>query len=404
MWPTPARVRGVARVVPRLAAACAGLLFAASIGAGTPTDSDRASAELAELRARIGEVQRRLEAARAEESAAARAVREVEQRIGRVSRGLRDTRSRLRDEERRLAESQRKYAEVSAELEAERRELARQIRSAYLLGRQEQIKLLLNQEDPARVGRTLTYYRYLNHTRLSRIDRVSVALERVAQLQAQIAVQREALAATQAQQASEMQALAEERLAREGLLRKLQAEISEQGDRLAGLQKDERRLEQLVKDLQRALADVEQVASARQPFAKLKRKLPWPVSGELAAKFGERRDVGSLRWRGAFIAAAANQDVRAVASGRVAFADWLRGFGLLIIIDHGNDYMTLYGHNQSLYKEVGDWVEGGDVIAAVGDTGGMARPGLYFELRHRGEPQNPQVWCAGRPDSARASR
>lgn len=400
MRPTPARVR----VVARLAAACAGLLFAASIGAGTPTDPDRASAELAELRARIGEVQRRLEAARAEESAAARAVREVEQRIGRASRGLRDTRSRLRDEERRLAESQRKYAEVSAELEAERRELARQIRAAYLLGRQEQIKLLLNQEDPARVGRTLTYYRYLNHTRLGRIDRVSVALERVAQLQAQIAVQREALAATQAQQASEMQALAEERLAREGLLRKLQAEISEQGDRLAGLQKDERRLEQLVKDLQRALADVEQVASTRQPFAKLKRKLPWPVAGELAAKFGERRDVGSLRWRGAFIAAAANQDVRAVASGRVAFADWLRGFGLLIIIDHGNDYMTLYGHNQSLYKEVGDWVEGGDVIAAVGDTGGMARPGLYFELRHRGEPLDPQVWCAGRPDSARASR
>lgn len=403
MRPAPAR-RGAARAVARLAAACAGLLFAASIGAGTPTDPDRASAELAELRARIGEVQRRLEAARAEESAAARAVREVEQRIGRASRGLRDTRSRLRDEERRLAESQRKYAEVSAELGAERRELARQIRAAYLLGRQEQIKLLLNQEDPARVGRTLTYYRYLNHARLDRIDRVSVALERVAQLQAQIAVQREALAATQAQQASEMLALAEERLAREGLLRKLQAEISAQGDRLAGLQKDERRLEQLVKDLQRALADVEQVASARQPFAKLKRKLPWPVAGKLAAKFGERRDVGRLRWRGTFIAAAANQDVRAVASGRVAFADWLRGFGLLIIIDHGNDYMTLYGHNQSLYKEVGDWVEGGDVIAGVGDTGGMARPGLYFELRHRGEPQNPQAWCAGRPDSTRASR
>jgi len=404
MRPRPAWIRGVARVVPRWAAAVAGLLFAAAIGAGTPSDPDKASAELTELRARIGEVQKRLQAARAEESAAARAVREVEQRIGRAARGLRDTRARLRDEERRLAASQHRYTEVSAELETERGELARQIRAAYLTGRQEQIKLMLNQEDPARVGRTLTYYRYLNHTRLSRIDRVTVALERVAQLQEQIAAQREALAATQAQQASEMQVLAEERLAREGLLRQLQAEIREQGDHLAMLQKDEQRLQQLVRDLQRALADVEQVATARQPFAKLKRKLPWPVSGELAAKFGEHRDVGSLRWRGAFIAAAANQDVRAVASGRVAFADWLRGFGLLIIIDHGNDYMTLYGHNQSLYKEVGDWVEGGDVIAAVGDTGGMARPGLYFELRHKGEPQNPQAWCAGRPDSVRAVR
>jgi len=402
--PRPARVRGGARGI-RLAAAFAGLLFAASVGAEAPTDPAKAGAELSALRARIAAVQKRLAAARAEESAAVRAVREVEQRIGRASRGLRDTRSRLDDEERRLAESQRRYAEVTAELEAERRELARQIRAAYLLGRQEQVKLLLNQEDPTRLGRTLTYYRYLNHTRLSRIDRVMVARDRVAQLQEQIVVQREALAATRAQQASEMQALADERLAREGLLHKLQAEIRDQGDRLAGLEKDEKRLQQLVQELQRVLADVERVATARrQPFAKLKRTLPWPVSGELAAKFNERRDVGSLRWRGAFIAAAANQDVRAVASGRVAFADWLRGFGLLIIIDHGNDYMTLYGHNQSLYREVGDWVEGGDVIAAVGDTGGMARPGVYFELRHKGEPQDPQTWCAGRPDAARAGR
>lgn len=401
--PTPAGIGRAARV-PRLAAVLACLLLAASAGAETATDPDQARAELAALRARIGEVQKRLEAARAEESAAAKAVREVEQRIGRVSRGLRDTRSRLRDEERRLTASQHTYAEVGAVLETERRELARQIRAAYLLGRQEQIKLLLNQEDPARVGRTLTYYRYLNHTRLGRIDRVEAILQRQAQLQEQIAVQREALAATQARQTVAVEALAEERRAREGLLRTLQAEIRDQGDQLADLQKDEKRLEQLVKDLQRALADVERVAAARTPFAKLKRKLPWPVAGELAAKFGERREVGSLRWRGAFVAAAANQDVRTVASGRVAFADWLRGFGLLIIIDHGNDYMTLYGHNQALYKEVGDWVEGGDVIAAVGDTGGMARPGLYFELRHKGEPQNPQAWCAGRPDSARASR
>ncbi|MFA7592566.1 MAG: peptidoglycan DD-metalloendopeptidase family protein [Thiohalobacteraceae bacterium] len=401
----PARtaIRGGARTF-RLVAALAAALFAAASAADIPTDPDRASAELNQLRARIDALQKRLEATRAEESAAAKALREVEQRIGRVSRRLRATRSRLQDEERRLAASQRSYTELSTELEVERQALSHQVRAAYLLGRQEPIKLLLNQEDPARVGRTLTYYRYLNHTRLSRIDRVAVMLEQVAQLQEQIAAQHEALAATQAQQASEKQALAEERLTREGLLSKLQAEVRDQGDHLAGLQKDEQRLGQLVNDLLRALTDVEQVAADRQPFAKLKRKLPWPVAGELAAKFGERRDVGSLRWRGTFIAAAANQDVHAVASGRVAFADWLRGFGLLIIIDHGSDYMTLYGHNQSLYKEVGDWVEGGDVIAAVGDTGGMARPGLYFELRHQGEPQNPQAWCAGRPDAVRARR
>jgi septal ring factor EnvC (AmiA/AmiB activator) len=128
------------------------------------------------------------------------------------------------------------------------------------------------------------------------------------------------------------------------------------------------------------------------------------VAGRLAAGFGERREVGDLRWRGAFITAPANRDVHAVAHGRVAFADWLRGFGLLIIIDHGDDYMTLYGHNQSLYKAVGDTVAPGDVIASVGDTGGMDRNGVYFELRHKGEPQNPQNWCAGAPEAAQAKR
>jgi len=150
--------------------------------------------------------------------------------------------------------------------------------------------------------------------------------------------------------------------------------------------------------------DVSKDDAPRRPFAKLKRKLPWPVAGKLAAGFGDRREVGDLRWRGAFIAASANRDVRAVAHGRVVFADWLRGFGLLIIVDHGDEYMTLYGHNQALYKAVGERVAPGDVVASVGDTGGMDRSGVYFELRHKGEPQNPQNWCAGTPDAAQAKR
>lgn len=367
-------------------------------------DPGAANAELTELRARIGAVQQQLNAARAQESEVAGQLRSVEQRIGHLTRSLRTVKTKLRDEERRLAELQDKYTSVNSELDGERKLLAQQIRAAYLLGRQEQVKLLLNQEDPARLGRTLTYYRYLNHTRLARIDRVETVLQRLAQLQEQIGVQREELSATQAKHAGEMVALAQERNERESLLKKLRADIRSQDDELASLQKDEKRLEQLLAQLQRALADLSPAGKSRQPFAKLKRKLPWPVTGKLEGRFNERRELGNLRWRGAFITAPLNQDVRAVSNGRVAFADWLRGFGLLIIIDHGDDYMTLYGHNQALFKDVGDWVEPGEVIASVGDTGGLAKSGLYFELRHKGDPQNPQNWCAGSPGSAQAKR
>mgnify|MGYP001066249576 CR=1 FL=1 len=384
-------------------------LFALGGASAAAEDPGKAKAELTELRERMGALQDKLNSARSQESSLARDVREVEQRIGALNRTLRDTKIQLRTGEQRLNELQDEYARTSARLENERQLLGRQLRAAYLLGRQEQVKLLLNQEDPARFGRTLTYYRYLNQARLTRIEQVEGMLVELDALQQRIATQREAQAASQERQAAEMAELDQERERRSELLKRLQADIRSQGDELAQMQKNEKRLEQLLKDLQRALAEVAPApppadGGKRQPFAKLKRKLPWPVAGKLKAKFGDRREVGELRWRGAFIAAPASNEVRAVAHGRVAFADWLRGFGLLVIVDHGNDYMTLYGHNQSVFKEVGDTVLPGEVIASVGDTGGMAQTGVYFELRHKGEPLDPLAWCAGKPETTRAAR
>lgn len=384
---------------------CVGLCWlAVAAQAAVPADTKQASTELTELRARIDALQNQLKSSRAQESDLAQEVREVEQRIGDLNRNVRDVQMQLHDGERRLEALQGHYAESIAKLEGERGLLGRQLRAAYLLGRQEQVKLVLNQEDPARMGRALVYYRYLNQARLDRIQQVEAVLVQIDALQQQIDAQRVTLTETQDRQTAEMDTLAEERQRRESLLGKLQAEIRDQGDQLAQMQKDEKRLEQLIKELQRALADVVPTDVPRRPFAKLKRKLPWPVPGKLAAGFGDRRAVGDLRWRGAFIAAPANREVRAVAHGRIVFADWLRGFGLLIIIDHGDDYMTLYGHNQALFKAVGDRVVPGDVIASVGDTGGMDRTGVYFELRHKGEPQNPQTWCAGKPNATQAAR
>lgn len=368
-----------------------------------PNDPGQASAELAKLRERMAELQQQLEAARAQESGLARDVREVEQHIGKLNSSLRDLRKQSHEGERRLSELQDRYADTNVELEAERQWLGRQLRAVYMLGRQEQVKLLLNQEDPALMGRALTYYRYLNQARLTRIGKVETMLQELDQLQQDISNQRDGLAQAEAQQTTELAALDRERGQREALLGKLQTEIRAQGGQLAQLQKDEKRLEKLLKDLQRALADLTP-SGGQQSFAKLKRKLPWPVTGQLAANFGDAREVGNLRWRGAFITAPSGREVQAVARGRVAFADYLRGFGLLVIIDHGDNYMTLYGHNQSLFKQVGEWVAAGEVIASVGDSGGMARTGVYFELRHKGEPVNPANWCAGKPSTAQARR
>lgn len=395
-----------------LAGVCLAVLGGAQ---AAPENPGKAEAELSELRQRMGALQEKLKNAFSQESALTREVREADLRIGSLNRNLREIDAQLSGGERRLNELQNEYAQTSARLETERQLLARQLRAAYLLGRQEQVKLLLNQEDPARFGRTLAYYRYFNQARLTRIDQVEDMLQQLDGLQQRIAAQREAQAASRERQAAEMADLERERQRRGTLLAQLQTEIRSQGDQLTRMQKDEKRLEQLLKDLQRASAKAapaptqEPVPPAvgdgnRQPFAKLKRKLPWPVAGKLTAGFGDRREVGELRWRGAFIAAPASRDVHAVAHGRVAFADWLRGFGLLIILDHGNGYMSLYGHNQSLFKGVGDSVAPGEAIASVGDTGGMAQTGVYFELRHNGEPLDPVAWCAGRPDGARASR
>lgn len=397
-------------------------LAAFGVAAAPADDPGKAKSELSVLRQRMDALQQKLKSAFSQESSLTRELREVEQRVGALSRSLRETDTALSGGERRIEELQDEYAQTSARLEGERRLLAQQLRAAYLLGRQEQVKLLFNQEDPARFGRTLAYYRYFNQARLTRIGQVESMLQQLDGLQQRIAAQREAQAASRERQAAEIAELEQERQRRGTLLAQLQAEIRTQGDQLAHMQKDEKRLQELLQALQRAAAKpapppvdaqpapadsrppVAAAAAKRQPFAKLKRKLPWPVSGRLGARFGERRDVGELRWRGAFIHAPAGREVRAVAHGRVAFADWLRGFGLLVIVDHGNGFMSLYGHNQSLFKGVGDTVAPGEVIAGAGDSGGMAQTGVYFELRHNGEPLDPSVWCAGRPDTAHASR
>lgn len=350
---------------------------------------------LKKLRVRIETLQEKLNETRGRRDDVREEVRGLEQRIGTQMNDLRKTDAQLRTNEKKLADLNARAAREQGNLGAQRQQLARQIYSAYLMGRQEYPKLLLNQENPARVARVVTYYEYLNQARTERISQIQTTLSRLERLEQQIREQRRDLEGLRANQREQKAALETSRARRGELLASLNREVRDQSQRMERLRADEKRLEQLIEELKTVLPDPP-LPSGTTRFAKLRGRLPLPTRGGILARYGAQKNVGNLKWRGLLIGGREGQNVISVYRGRVVFADWLRGFGLLLILDHGDGYMTLYGHNQSLHKGVGDRVEAGEVIASLGNTGDMAQPGLYFEIRQNGEPRDPLIWCRAR--------
>ena len=386
---------GAARL--RWRALLAAVLVSVCVGAGAADDSAAKEAQLKQLRARITELRQHLQTVRERQGDARSGLRQVEQRVGDVSRALHRLQGQIDNQRQRLAALNTKRDHLRATLATQRNLLARQLRSSYMLGRQEQLKILLNQGDPATVQRALVYYDYFNRARTRRIHHALDQLDALRQVQADIEHEQQRLQDLYAEQDKERANLKTERVAREKVLAGLDRELRDKGGRLKSMLRSEQELQQVLQSLQQALSDIPPNQHDTRPFSTLKGKLPWPVGGRIEVAYGSRRSVGNLRWRGVVIAAPRGTEVRAISHGRVAFADWLRGYGLLIIIDHGHGFMTLYGHNQSLYKEVGEWVEAGEPIASVGDSGGQNQSGLYFELRRQGHPLNPRTWCRGKP-------
>jgi len=327
----------------------------------------------------------------------AKALRAAELDIAAASRKLASLRADLATQRTSRRGLKEQTERTNGRLAAEQAALGRQVRSSYITGREELFKLLLSQESPANLGRMLVYYDYYNRARSVRIDAVAAQLQKLDELGAETSRVERELAALESAQANEVAALSKARDERQTLVARLDASIKDDGAAVAKLKAEERRLAELVVQLGELMAGLP--ADGDQPFARLKGKLAWPVQGRLTGDFGQLRDGGPTKWNGVRLEVAAGTAVRAVYRGRVAFADWLAGLGLLLIIDHGGGYMSLYGYNEALLKESGDWVEPGETVAQVGDTGGQARPGLYFEIRYKGEPVNPHQWIASRPAS-----
>lgn len=317
----------------------------------------------------------------------------LEKNINQLHRILKQLNRKLIKQKQKLNSLYGKRNRLRKDVKTQQSLLEKQIMAAYMIGRQEYIKLILNQEDPAVIGRTMSYYEYFNRARVDRIDTSRKSLSVLIETEKQIKTETAALKTIQQQQLAKKEKLDEAARARAVVVAKLQKELTNKTTDLSQLLRDEKRLADLVAKLDEAMPDILTEAGKRTPFAKLKGQLTWPTKGKVQALFGKRRQSSKVKWNGVMITAREGHAVRAISHGRVAFADWLRGYGLLLIIDHGNGYMSLYGHNQSIYIETGEWVEAGETIAGVGKSGGQEQAGLYFEIRHNGKPTNPVNWC-----------
>lgn len=353
--------------------------------------------ELEEVREKISELKRSMDAAAKDRDRLTADLQNAEVAIAEKRRKLKDLERDKAYTEKRRAELDASISQGEAELDRESGELGAQVRAAYMSGDQERLQLLLNQQDPATLGRLMAYYRYLNDYRSININTVTGRIRELAELRSQVAAEEARLGDIAAAQAAEVARLDAAQRERQALLASLKKKIASESKEVERLAAQEKDLSRLIAELTSILSDYP--ISSEDPFVEHKGRLTWPVAGSLVHDFGQPRVGGKLKWNGVVLSAPRGREVRAVYHGRVVFADWLAGMGLLVIVDHGDGYMSLYGYNESTLKNAGDWVAPGDAIATVGDSGGQQQSALYFEIRSGGRPVNPRQWVTRKPGS-----
>lgn len=413
----------------------------------SPAVADQRASTQRELEAAqrdIRELQQRIAKVREEKGAAEQQLAQSDREIARLAQAIDALERQLQQGEEEIARLNSEQQTLLARQSEQQQLVALQIRAAYQSGRQEYLKLLLNQQRPEQFSRNLTYHDYLSRARNAQLSAYQSTLEQLQNVEGELATQHALLAGQRLELQEQRSALDQARAGHQQLVARLSRELGQGDQRLKARQQEQARLEQLLKTIeetlarqareaeqrrllleQRRLAEAQARAAAEQarregpatpasaaprepevvtssaarvdgPFARARGRLPWPVSGPLLAGFGSPRGDERLKWDGVLIGAPAGSPVRAIHDGRVVFADWLRGSGQLLIIDHGDGYLSLYGHNQRLLKQPGDRVRAGETIATVGYSGGQDRPALYFAIRQQGQPSDPRRWCTHR--------
>ncbi|HVS25980.1 MAG TPA: peptidoglycan DD-metalloendopeptidase family protein [Burkholderiales bacterium] len=387
-----------------ICASCFLLVFAPAFPLdAAPPKEELKKEELKQLRGRIEALQQELASAEDEKSEAADALKESERAISEANRKLYELSRQQREINSALATLQTQSRQTESSLRNQQTLLEKLLYQAYIGQQPDYLALLLNGQDPDRLARQLHYYSYISRARADLIARLRGNLNQLATLSTQTREKSDELKAIQREHAAQKRQLEKENAEHQRVLARLSQQITKQRHEIGTLQRNEKRLTRLIERLAKILSEKKapsRLSNSRlpdssldtSPFQQLKGKLNLPVKGELANRFGSPRSDSGLTWKGLFILSPGGQEVKAVAAGRVVYADWLRGFGNLIILDHGAGYMSLYGNNETLYKQVGDEIHGGDTIAAVGNSGGNPDSGLYFEMRYQGKPFDPLAW------------
>ncbi|MDH5736829.1 MAG: peptidoglycan DD-metalloendopeptidase family protein [Gammaproteobacteria bacterium] len=359
----------------------------------SPANKEEIQQKIDALMKEIREYQATIQNSMAEKKELEKALEENEKKISDLQKRIEGIEKDIDKTQEKVGSLETRRDELQSSVNAQHNLIGQHVQAAYVLGKQEYLKILLNQEDPDQVARMLTYYEYITRERSQKIDRFLETISELEGVHQSLLAEHQVLLASKASLAHQFQALAETRNERESSIARLNQYIAQTGSALEERIRNRQQLEML---LDRITASIANLSTPEEslPFSVMKGKLNLPVQGKILENYGNSRHVGKLRWNGLYIAADKGSAVHAIHYGRVVFADWLRGFGLLMIINHGEGYMSLYGHNQLLYKEPGEWVSSGDIIARAGDSGGQQRDGLYFEIRQSGKPTDPLIWCS----------
>ncbi|UZD66603.1 murein hydrolase activator EnvC family protein [Marinobacter sp. AN1] len=381
-------VRGATGIV-RLA------LFAFLLTGTAQAQEQVTPAQVKALKEEIEEINEWLSEAEEDRSELEQTLARTEKEISRLTRERRELQDRRRQQARELEALEQQEKDLDQNLQEQRSALKQQLRGAWMEGQAPAIKVLLNEANPQEIARTMTYYEYLSGDNLQRLETFNNTLAelettRQRKLEAQAEVVRLEKEAEQRHQA-----LQARKATREKTLASLEQDIAARQNQRSSLEADRERLEKLLKEVEEAIANIPSPTET-EPFSKRRGGLAWPAEGRLVAAFGGSMAQGHLRRNGILVNTEEEAEIKAVHYGRVVFSNWLRGFGMMTIIDHGEGYMTLYGHSSSLLTSPGDWVRAGETIALAGRTGGTTDPAVYFELRHNGKPQNPTGWLKRR--------
>jgi murein hydrolase activator len=376
-----------------LAALFSGLLMAAASQQGmAQSDEEKAREQLQQLETEIKGITSELSDANKRQNAMQEQLRGAEIELGKLQRDILENQQALAASDKELATLKQQRAEQEQARDLQKARISLELKTAWQMGRQGELKVLLNQEDPQTVARALAYYRYFFKARNALVEQYRKTLRELQETQQRIDATMAELDSRgktlQKQQADLNTTQASRQLA----LAELNDSISSKNAQLKQKEEDRKQLEELLRAIEKAVIDL-QVPANYATFQSAQGQMPWPVAGKPRNQFDHPRNDGKMRWQGITIPAKEGSTVKAIHHGRVVYADWLRGSGLLLIIDHGDGYMSLYAHNESLLREVGEWVTAGTPISTVGNTGGEEQTALYFEIRHNGKPVDPALWC-----------